>query len=694
MAWNGGMANLGTRIAVVAWVVCALAAPSRASETWSAYLDYAFVYSSAEPKALRERLEGYARETGMTLEEFRSDRRQEGADPGEAERRRLAVAHLLDYLTTGSAESLTSAVRAVDALEDRLTRHENRYWYHYIRAHEALHYGDAKRFVNEVLALWFGVIVELEAPYETYQTLSLDHSARVGFAAAIPYLYENIARLVLIRSQQMGLHAGLDPLAVVIRFLGDGRLGAYPDAIPAEASAREYLERVLARLEGPESDGGSLSFTLALFEAAKHHDRARGLLASEGFSEATLDAVRVSIGAYETALRQARTLQGQTAVYTRVLRQLGELYAARQRLGEDPKLDVPFRIDRAKEIFAALHEARDGEWGRHGYLEHGREAYVRALRGLWEEIQEATFNAAEYYLAEGLRDGQRANEDLNAAARFYAGYLELFDTYAADQPNELVPESAYFAAYWASKGVGDAILHFAGGNPSTRQLEEAIAHYERALRLFPFDRKLWAALALALERQGRESQFLRVTKPVAERVARSASLDTWIRQGRKDARALDVLRRALSEDLVILYFGFADASRLDELERGLEELRARRDALTTEMAELERRLEALRNERAALANEPPLPASLPAVSSTSSEPPRSGIPELTRRLEELVRAQERLDRQIEAREQALPLFREALDVEGLVEALLTQRDHPVHGLVRRMAFESEPRSRR
>ena len=95
----------------------------------------------------------------------------------------------------------------------------------------------------------------------------------------------------------------------------------------AHASSRAYLERIIERLEGPESDDGSLTFTLALFEATKNHEAARGLLASQGLNDETVKAMQRASGSYETALNRAATVQGRTAVYTRVLRQIGELYA-------------------------------------------------------------------------------------------------------------------------------------------------------------------------------------------------------------------------------------------------------------------------------------------------------------------------------------------------------------------------------
>ena len=185
-------------------------------------------------------------------------------------------------------------MKAARGLEESLGRHENRYWYHYVLAHRALEKGQHYDFVGEVLDLWLDVVVPLEGPYESLHTLSLSDAPNSGFVAALPYVYENLARIVLLRSQKMGIDRGLDPLGAVVRALADGRVGAHPDVIPTAASSKDYLDRIVERLDGPESDAGSLTFTLALFEAAKEHERARGLLASEGLSADALEVMRLT----------------------------------------------------------------------------------------------------------------------------------------------------------------------------------------------------------------------------------------------------------------------------------------------------------------------------------------------------------------------------------------------------------------
>ena len=206
-----------------------------ASEEWSAYLDYAYVYSSSTPKALRKRLNGYAREAGTPLERYISEY-FETLEPleqeeDEAETRRKAIAYLLHYLAASDEISLERSVEAIRELEDRLGRYENRYWYHYILAYEALEKGQSHTFVEQLLGMWLRVVVPLETPFEMLRTLALSDAPNSGFVSALPYVYENVTRLILLQSQQMGMDRDLDPLGAIVRLLHDGRVG-YAIATP------------------------------------------------------------------------------------------------------------------------------------------------------------------------------------------------------------------------------------------------------------------------------------------------------------------------------------------------------------------------------------------------------------------------------------------------------------------------------
>jgi len=652
--------------------------------SWDDYLDFAYVFSSSDPDQLRARLDGYADEIGLPLDAYvkrtLEDREAKGGEES-ANTRRRAIAQLLQYLSTREPAHLEKSVDTIEAFADENSRHEDRYWFHYIHAYRALERGSESDFVRHVLGLWLDVVVPLESPFETLQALSLSQSANSGFVSALPYVFENVARIVLLRSQEMGMGYGLDPLAAVVRLLADQRVGAHPDVIPVEASVRDYLERIISRLEGPESDGGSLTFTLVLFEATKAHDVSRGLLASEGLSEPTLASIRAAGSAYGRAIDLAQTPSGQAAVYTRVLRQMGEVFAAKQRLGVDPDVEIPFTIEGALQVYGMLHEARDGGWRKQGFRSSGYESYLESMRGLWAEIQESTLNTADYYLSRALEDPARSAELTRNAARLYARYLGHFQRYATADATDFVPDSAYFAAYEAARGYGDAFVAYGVANPGRAELQRAVERYKLALRAYPFDRTLWPSLTTALERRGRANDFLAIARPLAEVVAGSRHAASWVAQDGAGSKTIETFRRGLGDELVLMYMGFADASGLAELEASLDELRMRR-------GDLSNKLEALASRRdASKADAPP---AAPAMAGGEETTVRFGTAEsrrIARELEDGGRQLSKLDKQISARARALPLFRAVVESEDLAPLLRSQRDHPVHTLLRRLYHE-------
>lgn len=662
------------------------AATNARAATWDDYLDYAYIYSSADAQSLAARIAGYEREIGLSLDAYvKRSLEDRGAKNGEdlAQTRRRAIAQFLQYLAAREPAHLENSVDTIEAFSDVKSRQEDRYWYHYIQAHRALERGSDTEFVKHVLSLWMDVVVPLESPFDTLQALSLSQAANSGFVSALPYVYENVARLVLLRSQEMGMGFGLDSLAAIVRLLGDQRVGAYPEVIPVEASVRDYLERIVARLEGPESDGGSLTFTMVLFEASKAHDNSRGLLASEGFSEASIAAIRSAGAAYARAADLAETPSGEAAVYMRILRQMGEVHAAKQRLGVDPDVELPFTIEGAYQVYASLHEARNGDWRELGFRNSGEESYLQTMRALWEEIQEATLNSADYYLARATEDPARAAELVRNAARLFARYLAHFERYAVADSTRWVPDSAYFAAYEAARGYGDAFIAYGIANPAPAEIQLAASRYHMALRAFPFDRMLWPALTTALERRGGANDFLAITRPIAEHVAGSRHAGSWIAQNGAGSQTIDVYRRALADELVLMYMGFADAKGLGELEKSLADLRQQRDGLA-------RKLTGLAEQRSGRAGSPPASPDEGEMSETAAFG-TSESQRVARELEDGGRQLAKLDKQITARARALPLFRAVVETEDLAPALRSQREHPMHTLLRRLYHEGSGR---
>lgn len=668
-----------------------LATSARAAEAdpqlWEGYIDYAYVYSSADSAALQQRLTQYGREAGLTLEEYLFEafeaRREERVELDEVAVRREAIGNLLLYLATRDKELLDRAVDGIDMFEGKQGRHEDMYWLHYIKAQKALERENTTEFVQHNLDMWLDVVVPLESSYASLEALSLAQSPNSGFVSALPYVFENMARMILIQSQEMGMSRDLDPLVAILRLLADGRVGGHPDVIPREASSIQYVDSIMERVKGWESDGGSLTFTLALFEASRYHERSRGLLANEGFTDETIKAIGIAGGAYEAALDRSETLQGRAAVYIRVLRQLGEVYAAKQRLGVDPYVETPFQIEGAIDAYAALFDVREGEgWRTAGFQANGRDAYVTMLHSLWEEIQETHLNVADYYLARSAKESLERDELVRNAARVYARYVSFFEEFATSDSWEFVPDSAYFAAYECAKGFGDSYTNYMRNTPTPTEVDQAAKRYALALETYPFDRRAWSPLASALERRGQSSEYLARARPIADSVVRSRHVHKWVEGKERGYEAIGAMRRALADDLVLMFLGFADGGDTSELEQSLAELQSTR-------ATLKRRIASLKQQSK---KSPPPASPAPGNSEDSAFSPNPSRAERSQILRDIQRANgqlEKLERQITARNRALPLFREAAKSDTLIDQLRQSRDHPVHSLLRRLHHESQ-----
>ncbi len=685
---RAGLRAIGS--ALLFLLVLAFATVSQAASgdpsKWESYIDYAYVFSSSDSKALQGRLAQYGREAGLTLEEYLYEAyeslREEGQGLDEPSIRRLAIGYFLLYLADRDVEYLGKAVDTIEGFEDQEGRHENAYWYHYVMAHRALEKGHPNEFIRHNLDLWLEVVVPLESAYETLESLSLSQSPNSGFVSALPYVFENQARLILIRSQEAGLNRDLDPLVAIIRLLHDGRVGAHPDVIPVEASSLSYLDRIIERVTGSESDGGSLTFTLALFEAGRYHEHARGLLATKGLSEETIKAIGVASGAYEAALDRAETLQGRAAVYIRVLRQLGEVYAAKQRLGVDPYVEMPFQMEGAIEVYAALFDSQDNDdWKRAGFRSTGWESYVKTLHGLWEEIQETHLNAADYYLARSLKEKNRSDDLVRSASRMYSRYLSFFQQFATRDSLEFVPESAYFAAYESARGFGDCYMSYAESNPTATEIDLVVRRYATALKIYPFDRRLWSLLTNALQRTGQSNDYMNLARPIADSVVRSRDVHKWIQAGERGAKPIGAMRHALADDLVLMFLGFADTEEHGVLEQSLGDLERRSAALKTELVELERRRDRMSGRMSGGQ------ASPAKAARSGREPTRAERTALTRRIHKSTDQLAKLERQTKARKRSLPLYRAARSADPMIDELRGQRDHPVHTLLRKMYHE-------
>jgi hypothetical protein len=256
-------------------------------------------------------------------------------------------------------------------------------------------------------------------------------------------------------------------------------------------------------------------------------------------------------------------------------------------------------------------------------------------------------------------------------------YVSFFRKYATPQDKSGVPESAYFAAYEAARGYGDAMLRYGTGKPTPTEIELATQRYKGALRLFPFDRTGWSSMTAGLERQGRENDFLELVRPVADAVTRSRVVHSWVENEDSGHATIAVFQRALAEPLVLMYLGFSEDEQFADLEQSLEELHRAKDELEAELRGLGAQRERTESGDAA-----------PASMSDEASGVVVDLPELKRRQRVASDRLGKLEQQIATRTRALPLYREVVGAADLGGELRVRRDHPAHTLLRRMYHES------
>ncbi|HEU4429623.1 MAG TPA: hypothetical protein VFT98_12760, partial [Myxococcota bacterium] len=290
----------------------------------------------------------------------------------------------------------------------------------------------------------------------------------------------------------------------------------------------------------------------------------------------------------------------------------------------------------------------------------------------------------DYYLAQSQSLPHKADEAARNAARLYTRYLGVFLYYATNEGKEGVPDSAYYAAHEAARGVGDAYLVYAK-HPTSEEIDVAIRQYRAALKIFPFDRQIWPGITAALQRQGRESEYLALVRPAAEGATRSRALERWIAGGEPEAERLKTLVGAFSDSLVLVYLGYAEGKGIDDLESGLARLKTQRDEVKARLVSLQGRLAGGSHTAppAARAED----GELVAATGSGEKLDAAQLSQLNKEIAETSALLERLGAQIEARRRTLPLYKATLETDGLSNELRARRDHPLHALLRRMYHE-------
>ncbi len=517
---------------------------------WDIYLDHAYELTYWDRDELQAWMNDRGNEFGQPLTLFADTwhkKIQGTPEKGDALRpdsgrltypedayKRLAVAEFLLYLTSQERDRINAALRSLDFLKGKMEKPELAFWYFFIRAHEAIANKESgvenasEQFVRSLFRIWLDIILPREEVNALLNIPVIPVSMR-DFSFGLPYLYENLADLILSKAIIQHKFSDTGSLAVIIRGLKD-RLsikGGYADRVNA----------VVNRMSGPKSDVNHLNFTVIFLEAEEHRFDAQRRLNEEGPSESAEDAFKKSRFYYSLAYKWANTKQGKAAAISDYLNLLSFTYSRlpeRQTLIEGSYFAMLTEHAGAMTIKEAIHlfeelttqQVRRSDWKKHGFSE--RKDYVTAMNSLWNSITELSLWSA-YYHEKGIvwNDIATYSGNVNRSQEELQLCLQYFEGNVVNEYKDVIPDNAYYGAAEAAAKHAHLSHMLAPYSPGMTDYYRAFARLLQYVEIFPYDAEAIMELAQQSSEMGKPELYVYYVVPLAERLKDSSSIRTW-----------------------------------------------------------------------------------------------------------------------------------------------------------------------
>lgn len=520
---------------------------------WDIYLDHAHELTFWEEKELRSWIRERENEFGEALaqysetwhEKIKSGTVNDDADRGEGERlafsehvyKRLAVADLILYLESRKLSRLDDAIRTIEVLKGKFENPEIAFWYYFIHAHEAISSHDFEMqkasdlFVRNMFRIWLDVVLPLEEVHDILNIPSIPVSI-TDFTYSLPYLYENIADIILTRAIVSCELENTGPLGIIIRGL-DSRLSI-------QKGYAEKVRAVVNRMSGPKSDIYHLNFTVFFLEAEENRFDAQRLLNEEGATSSSAEAFRKAERFYRLSFAWASTRQAQVAVISDYLDMrsfvFSRLAEQREVLKGSPILlqvtaqEHPLTVKSAIDLFEELaqKEIRGSEWMNRGFLD--RKDYISAMHGLWNSIAEYSLWCA-YFYGKGLtpKEYKDYSSDVISSQASLSSYLNFFDRNLKNGSEEVIPDNAYFNAAEAAARLSVIFYQLAPYSYGMNYYHRSFARLLEYVEIFPYNPEAIIELAQRLNEVGQSVLYVQYIFPLIERLRNSESVNSWIK---------------------------------------------------------------------------------------------------------------------------------------------------------------------
>ncbi len=517
---------------------------------WDVYLDHAYELTYWDEDELTSWISDQEKEFGESLSQYADkwnntlfgtpDNTGEVLNENsrfpyhEYRYKRLAVADLLLYLASGDRIRLNEAIRVIELLKGKIEKSDIGFWYHFIHTYDAI--ADegldmdvaTGKFVKNIFKIWLNIVLPHEEENAVLKVPSTPVSMK-EFAYSLPYLYENIANLVITKAIIQCKLRNIGSLGVVIR--------ALQDRLSLENGYSDTVNTIVNRMSGPKSDSNNLFYTVIFLEAEQYRFETQKALNDEGPSEKAGEAYTNSNIYYNLAYESAKTSQGQAAVLSDYLDLISFAYS---RLPEpkDIRKDSIFSmlsatngnltIEKAISLYDQLadSEIRVDQWGKHGFA--NRNDYLSAMHSIWSSVVELSLWSAYYYekgIAEAdIRDYSDKVIKTEAAL---LQYLEFFENYQKNGYIDIIPDNAYFNA-------AEAAAKYSSLNSRLAPYSKGMANYNRAfnsllqyVEIFPFNPDAVMELAHTVNEMGKPGLYVKYVFPIAQRLKDSEFAQPW-----------------------------------------------------------------------------------------------------------------------------------------------------------------------
>jgi hypothetical protein len=545
------------RLAIIFLLVCSIYSGASAEKLppyrWDHLVDVAYKFSWYPKEDLLDLLEMKSGEYGQSLEEYRNLLLEELTDgstktglinPGSfvsgkswKKYYRLAVAHFCLFLATDNEIHLENAKTSLSVLSGKKELSEVAFWHYLFQAYSDLAKRDRDAFVTSVFHIWQDVVLKLEID----DILMGSVSSKSEFVKNLPFLYENIAHLIIRGAIIEKIIPDLYPLGVIIMSMRDKlHTNGY----------RNIVEAIAERMHGIKSDNYNLNFAVAFVEATATQYN----FEDEKSLSLIVQKYNVTHTYYNLALSWADTRKGKAAILTQYMGFITHL--TRRLIDRDPLLTNPLftnlpgagseLADSALALYDQLVEPAIQEGGFKAEGFHNRNNYLKAMHQLWDSSTKLLIMLSAYYKINGTPNKPG---DMHPVESPLLQYLSFFRKYA-EENSKTVPDCAFFLAAYAANELADLYRQAAQYSTKIAVNDLALAYQLQAVELFPMNITGILQLAHQTNEEGRINLYFRCANPLASRFRTSKVATTWLENHSTDYKNSISLVSDIIPDLI------------------------------------------------------------------------------------------------------------------------------------------------